>query len=161
MFKKSLIVSIITALFIISCTDMQKQSDTTASDFTLQDMNGRTVKLSEYRGKVVLIDFWATWCPPCRAEIPHIEKIHNAYKDKGLVVLAISIDQGDWDLVKSFLKSYGVTYTVLKGTDDVQMKYGVRTIPLTLILDKNGNIAKQYFGFGDEDDLEKHIKAIL
>jgi len=140
---------------------MQKQSDTTASDFTLQDMNGRTVKLSEYRGKVVLIDFWATWCPPCRAEIPHIEKIHNAYKDKGLVVLAISIDQGDWDLVKSFLKSYGVTYTVLKGTDDVQMKYGVRTIPLTLILDKNGNIAKQYFGFGDEDDLEKHIKAIL
>jgi cytochrome c biogenesis protein CcmG/thiol:disulfide interchange protein DsbE len=161
MFKKVVIVSIMTAIFMVSCTDKRKQSDIVASDFTLQDMNGRTVQLSEYRGKVVLIDFWATWCPPCRAAIPRIEKIHNAYKDKGLVVLAISIDQGDWDFVKSFLKSYGVTYTVLKGTDDVLIKYRVRSIPMTLILDKNGNIAKQYFGFGDEDEFERSIKAIL
>ena len=93
--------------------------------------------------------------------MPAIEKIYKAYKDKGLVVLAISLDNGDWDFVKSFAASYGVTYTILKGTDDIQTKYGVRAIPTTVILDKNGRIAKRYLGFGNEDDFEKDIKAIL
>jgi thiol-disulfide isomerase/thioredoxin len=163
MFKKILATAVIAALFLLGgCTEKSAKSDA-AADFTLQDMNGKNVHLADYRGKVVLIDFWATWCPPCVAAIPSIEKMHKTYKDRGLVVLAISMDNGDWDAVKSFLKFYGVTYTVLKGSDDndIQAKYAVRTIPMTVLLDKDGNISKRFFGFGDEESLEKAIKSVL
>ena len=160
-FRMSFIAPVFLAMLLVGCTDQGARQEHTAADFELQNLSGGKVHLSDYRGKVVLIDFWATWCPPCRAAIPIIEKIHTTYKDKGLVVLAISMDNGEWDLVKSFLKSYGITYTVLKGTSDVQVAYGVRTIPMTLIIDKNGRISKRFFGFNDEDDLEKAVRAVL
>jgi peroxiredoxin len=132
-----------------------------ATDFALQDLNGNTVRLADYRGKVVLLDFWATWCPPCRASIPGIEKIYKTYKDKGLVVLAVSLDDGGWEAVKSFIAENGITYTVLKGTEEVSANYNVRTIPMMLILDKDGRISKRYLGFGNEEDMEKDIRPLL
>lgn len=162
MFKRFFAVAVLMTAILFACTDKTAQSSgAVASDFTLQDLSGRNVKLSDYKGKVVLLDFWATWCPPCRASIPAIEKIHKAYKDKGLVVLAVSLDEGGWDAVKSFITEYGITYTVLKGTEDVAMNYMVRTIPMLLVLDKQGRISKRYLGFGNEEDLENDIKAIL
>lgn len=133
----------------------------TAYDFTLQDLSGNKVKLSDYKGRVVLLEFWATWCPPCRASVPSLEKLHETYKDKGLAVLAVSLDEGGWDTVKSFVQKNGITYVVLKGNDEVIDKYQVRTIPLILILDKEGRISKRYLGYGNEEDLEKDIKAVL
>jgi thiol-disulfide isomerase/thioredoxin len=162
MLKKTLALSAFVLLFFFcGCTEKGGKSDATAADFILQDLNGRNVRLADYRGKVVLIDFWATWCPPCRAAIPSLEKMHTTYKDKGLAVLAISMDNGDWESVKSFLKFYGVTYTVLKGTDDVQVKYAVRTIPMSVLVGRNGNIVKRFFGYGDEKNLEKAVQAEL
>jgi len=161
MSKKLALFLFLVIVSLAGCTRNSGQSQATAADFTLQDMNGKNVKLSNYRGKVVLLDFWATWCPPCRAAIPGIEKLHEAYKEKGLVVLGVSLDEGGWDSVKSFITDYGITYTILKGTDDVAANYQVRTIPMLLILDKNGRISKRYLGFGNEEDLEKEIKAIL
>jgi peroxiredoxin len=161
MFRNILTVSILAMALLFGCTEKSAQSDVVAVDFTLQDMSGKNVKLSDYRGKVVLLEFWATWCPPCRASIPGIEKIHQSYKDKGLVVLAVSMDEGEWSSVQSFMKDYGITYTVLKGTDAVAVQYRVRAIPLLFILDKEGKIAKRYPGFGTEEDLENDIKAIL
>jgi thiol-disulfide isomerase/thioredoxin len=162
MFRKFLAAAaVIAAMSILAgCTERGK-SDARAADFNLQDMAGKDVKLSDYKGKVVLLDFWATWCPPCRASIPGLEKIHKAYKDRGVVVLAVSLDEGGWDDVKTFIKDYGITYMVLKGTDDVAEQYQVRTIPMILVLDKDGRIRKRYLGFGNEEDLEKDIKAVL
>jgi thiol-disulfide isomerase/thioredoxin len=124
-------------------------------------MSGKTVRLSDYKGKVVLLEFWATWCPPCRASVPGLEKLHKAYKDKGLVLLAVSMDEGGWDEVQSYVKESGITYTVLKGTEDVAMKYRVINIPMMLVLNKEGKIAKRYLGMANDEDLENDIKAIL
>ena len=161
MFRTVVLPAVIALALLFGCTDKSEQANASSADFTLQDMNGNKVKLSDYRGRVVLLEFWATWCPPCRASIPGLEKIHKAYKEKGLVVLAVSMDEGEWSSVQSFMKDYGITYTVLKGTDAVAVQYRVRAIPLLFILDKEGKIAKRYPGFGTEEDLENDIKAIL
>jgi len=161
MFRQFLTAVVVAAAIMAGCTDRGGKSDARAADFSLQDLGGKNVKLSDYKGKVVLLDFWATWCPPCRASIPGLEKIHKAYKDRGLVILAVSLDEGGWDEVKSFIADSGITYTVLKGTDDVSEQYQVRSIPMILILDKEGRITKRYLGFGNEEDLEKDINAVL
>ena len=162
MFKRILAVSIIATALLFGCTEKAGHTGgAMAADFTLQDLSGKDVKLSDMKGKVVVLEFWATWCPPCRASIPGIEKIYESYKDKGVVVLAVSMDDGGWDAVQSFVKEYGIKYTVLKGSDDVAQKYQVRSIPMLLVLDKEGKISKRYLGFGSDEDLEKDIKAIL
>ena len=160
---KRILAALILIMSILSgCTNRNvPYGGSTAADFTLQDLNGNKVKLSDYKGKVVLLEFWATWCPPCRASIPGIEKLHETYKNKGLAVLAVSLDEGGWDTVKSFVQKNGITYLVLRGNEEVAEKYQVRTIPLILILDKDGKISKRYLGFGSEEDLEKDIKAVL
>jgi thiol-disulfide isomerase/thioredoxin len=159
MFRKHLVLSALVMALLFSCTARNDISD--ASDFKLQDLNGKIVKLSDYKGKPVLLDFWATWCPPCRASIPGIEKLYKKYSGKGLVVLSISLDEGDWDSVKSFSAEHGITYPVLKGSEDVSSQFQVRTIPMLVIINKEGKIVKRYLGYGDDDELEKDIKTVL
>lgn len=164
MFRKVLVVLVVAAALLIGCTRRDASdaaSSTKASDFTLQDLNGKKVSLSDFKGKPVLLEFWATWCPPCRESIPGIEKLYKSYGTRGLVVLAVSLDQGGWDAVKAFASEQGITYTVLKGDEDVASKYQVRTIPMLLIMDKDGKIVKRYLGVGDDEELEKDIKAVL
>jgi thiol-disulfide isomerase/thioredoxin len=154
----------ISAIFVLllSCTDrVAKSGGSMAPDFTLEELGGKNVTLSDMKGKVVLLEFWATWCPPCRASIPGIERLHEKYKDKGVVVLAVSMDDGGWDAVQSFVKEQGIKYTVLKGNDDVAVKYQVRSIPMLLVVDKEGKITRRYLGFGSDEDVESEIKAIL
>jgi thiol-disulfide isomerase/thioredoxin len=147
---------------LLRAQDVGLAVGTKAPVVAVQDLDGKSVDLGRYVGKQpVLLEFWATWCPPCRASIPGIEKLHETYKNKGLAVLAVSLDEGGWDTVKSFVQKNGITYLVLRGNDEVADKYQVRTIPLILILDKDGKISKRYLGFGNEEDLEKDIKAVL
>jgi thiol-disulfide isomerase/thioredoxin len=161
MFKKVLAVSFMALLFF-GCTNKGEQASADAApDFALQDMNGKTVSLSSFKGKVVIIDFWATWCPPCRAAIPGLERLYRVYNSKGLVVLGISVDQGGWDLVKEFETGLGVTYPVLKGTDEVSVKYLVRTIPMLVITGRDGKVRKRFIGVMNEEDLENEVKALL
>ena len=161
MFTKKPALFLIVFMLLLGCTNRSERAADAAADFKLQDLEGKTVKLSELRGKPVLLDFWATWCPPCREAIPGIEKLHRSYSGKGLVVLGISLDQGGWDSVKEFVTESGITYPVLKGTDDVATKYHVRTIPMLVIVDKEGKIYKRYLGFGDDDQLDKDVKSVL
>jgi peroxiredoxin len=162
MLKRYIIPAIVVMALAAGCTDKGAQPGSLAApDFTLQDMSGKTVKLSDQRGKVVLLEFWATWCPPCRAAVPGLEQLHKAYKDKGLVVLAVSMDQGGWDEVKSFVAEQHITYTVLKATDAVAEQYQVRSIPMTLILNKEGKISRRYLGMGSDEELERDVKAVL
>ena len=111
--------------------------------------------------KVLVLNFWATWCPPCRAEIPTIERLHRQYGSKGLTLLAVSLDEGSWDGVKAFAAEHKISYAVLRGTEDVSAKYMVRLIPSMFLIDKQGNIMKQYMGGGNVEAVEQEIKALL
>lgn len=161
MFRRFLAVCMLSAALSAGCTKNDQDYTNIAADFTLQDLNGKNVTLSDFKGKPVLLDFWATWCPPCRASIPGIEKLHKTFSDKGLVVLGISLDDGGWDAVKAFRAEYGMTYSVLKGNEDVAGKYLVRSIPTMIVVDKQGKVIKRYMGFGNDEELEKDIRNIL
>ncbi|MCX6562526.1 MAG: redoxin domain-containing protein [Candidatus Aminicenantes bacterium] len=139
----------------------------TPVDFALKDLEGNTVRLSDYLGKnVVLIDFWATWCVPCCKELPHFQRFYDAYKDKGLVILAISEDGPETvALIKPYIKRYNYTFPVLLDTDSkVLALYDPSVVlPLTLLIDRSGNTAKVHQGYslGDEVLLEKEILDLL
>ena len=133
-----------------------------APAFDLQDLNGKSVKLSDFKGKVVILDFWATWCPPCRAEIPHFVELQNEYRDKGLVVVGVSLDQGGPGVVSSFVKQQGINYPIVMGDDSVTSKYGdIQAIPTTFVIDSNGNIVGKHEGFTDKGVFVKEISPLL
>jgi len=160
MFRLRVLTAVLVIAALFACTRKSDQPGI-AADFTLQDLNGKSVRLSDFKGKPVLLDFWATWCPPCRAAVPGIEKLHETFSGKGLVVLGISMDEGGWDAVKAFTSENHMTYTVLKGTDDVLSEYQVRTIPLVVLVSKDGKVVKRYLGFGGEDELARDITEVL
>lgn len=157
------LLSVMVLLLAASCTKAEKTAGTgtMAPDFTLLDLEGRKVTLRDLKGKVVLLEFWATWCPPCRVSIPAIEKIYTTYQGKGLAILGISMDSGDWDSVKAFGNEFGISYPILRGDDDVSQKYMVRTIPMFILIDREGNIRHRFLGAGNEEEIEKEIRTML
>lgn len=160
MFRTS-VTAVLLAFFILSgCAD-KGAGKAPATNFSLQDLNGKTVSLADFRGQVVLLYFWATWCPPCRASIPAMERLHKEYGSRGFVLLGISLDQGDWDYVRSFRQEYGITYPILKGNDEISEQYMVRTIPYLVLLDKEGVVRRRISGTGGEDVIVKDLQELL
>ncbi len=133
-------------LFLILCGGRQKEIK--KGGFTLPTIDGDSVRLSDYRGRVVIIDFWATWCPPCRRGIPHLVALYNKYKEQGLIILGISNEEAQ--TLRQFRDENGINYPLLLGTNEIFQQYGVRAIPHTIFLDKKGKIRKTQVGFGDE-----------
>ncbi|MGE0814938.1 MAG: TlpA family protein disulfide reductase [Vicinamibacterales bacterium] len=133
-----------------------------ASDFTLPSLDGKSQSLSAYKGKVVLLNFWATWCGPCKAEIPGFVELQQQYKDD-LVVLGLSVDDTA-DKAKAFAAQYKINYPVLLGLghDDVQDAYGpIYGIPASFLISRDGKVCKRHLGIAPKAQFEREIKALM
>lgn len=132
-------------------------------DFTLKRAtDGKAVSSDEFKGKVRIIDFWATWCPPCRREIPDFIALQKQYGPKGLVVIGIAMDKQGASVVAPFVKENGMTYPVLIADDQVGAAYGnIMSYPTTFLVDRDGNVVKRYIGFTEKATFEKDLKALL
>ncbi len=176
---KNVILLILTAGLVISCGQSkasQKKAPTTsgikAPAFTLADTDGNWVSMDDLEGKVVLLNFWGTWCPPCRREIPDFIKVYDQYKSKGLEIVGVALSSGSPKDIASFMKSMGMNYTVLTDIEknDTQMvtqQYGQATgeridgIPTTFIINRDGYIVKRYLGPQSESTLIHDLKPYL
>ena len=164
--KSSTITLLILVAGLTLVTGADNKASSVAPDFSLTDLNGDPYTLSELRGKVVLVNFWATWCGPCRYEIPDLSRLYDAYQDSGLIVLGISLDDAKTELVKKFAVNYKITYPVLHGPFKDLLKItqiygGVNAIPTTFIIDREGNIVKKYLGPRSEKIFSEDIKPYL
>jgi thiol-disulfide isomerase/thioredoxin len=133
-----------------------------APDFELKDVNGKTMKLSDFKGKVVLLNFWATWCGPCKIEIPWFIEFERTYKDKGFAVIGVALDEEGWEVVKPYIEARKVNYRVVLGTPQVEQLYGgVSSIPMTFILDREGRVASTHLGLVSKSEYVKDIQQLL
>lgn len=132
-------------------------------DFTVKDINGNDVALNTHKGKVVLLDFWATWCPPCRKEIPGFVELYNTYKSKGLVILGVSMDDTPSD-VKKFARNLKMNYPILMGheREDLQKAFApMPGFPTSFVIGRDGKICSRHTGFVAKEQFERRIKALL
>lgn len=131
--------------------------------FSLLDLAGNEVSLSDFAGKVVIIDLWATWCPPCRVEIPFLVSLYEEYSDQGLAVLGIGLDRGGADALAPFAEANNVTYTILVGTEAVGRDYRVSNIPMTLMIGRDGRVASRHVGFDPsmQDEMRARVIELL
>jgi peroxiredoxin len=133
-----------------------------APAFTLPDLDGKPVALASMKGKVVILDFWATWCPPCKEEIPHFVRLQSKYKPQGLEIVGLALDLGGAKEVRPFAEEHDVNYTMLIGNEDVAKAYGnVTMIPTTFVLDRNGKIVQRFIGYTAPEVFEETIRPLL
>lgn len=139
-----------------------QQAGSTAPDFALKDVNGKIVHLSDFKGKVVVLNFWATWCPPCRREIPDFNEMQQKYGAQGVQFLGIALDDEGLSKVKPYLAANPIGYPILLPDANVVKSYGdMSAIPVTYIIDRQGAIRTSYIGARQKPVLEDMIKAAL
>jgi cytochrome c biogenesis protein CcmG/thiol:disulfide interchange protein DsbE len=138
--------------------------------FTLSDASGKAVRLSDYRGKVVLLNFWATDCGGCRLEIPWFVDLDSAYKDKGVALIGVSMDVSyedlknateAWTRVNPFVRTHQMNYSILMGDEQTTKQYDLEALPATYLLDQSGRIAATYVGLINEQNVKTNIDALL
>lgn len=165
--KKSMIFLVVAflaaAYFLPSIRDRiadsqgSQDAKSVATAFALEGLNGGPVRLSDYRGKVVLVNFWASFCPPCREEIPDFERVYRAYKDRGFAIIGIAVD----DVSPSFIKEMGITYPLAVGVQTVAREYGIRGLPVSFLIDGEGRIVKKIVGMYSKRALENDLTSLL
>jgi peroxiredoxin len=132
-----------------------------APDFTLNDTQGHSVTLSGYKGKIVLLDFWATWCGACQFEVPWYSEFSKKYGDKGLAVVGVSMDKNGLTAVKPYMEQKKMDYTVVLGNDYLVPPFGLKTIPVTWLIDRDGKVAVAHVGMVDKESFEGNIQKLL
>lgn len=157
--KKIILIILISLISIsfITAAELEKMPE-----FKLKNLEGETIKSSQFEGKVLVIDFWATWCGPCRKEIPGFIDLYKKYNDKGVEIIGISLDK-DIGALKKYVKKENVQYTILKGIGTgVDKKFGgIRGIPTTFIIDQKGNVVFKHVGSAPKSKFEKEIKKLI
>ena len=161
--KWARIVLVITTVFMAACnkTEQVPQGEK-AYEFSLNDLNGKTYSLTDFKGKVVILDFWDTWCPPCKAEIPDFIDLHNEYKDQGFVMIGAAIGRQGENAVRQFIRDYKIPYLNLMANMETIQGYGsFNSIPTTFVIDRQGYIYKKYTGVVSKETFEEDIKTLL
>jgi peroxiredoxin len=150
------------AILLIAPAVLWGQLSGKAPNFSLKTSDGKSIELKKLEGKVVVVNFWATWCPPCKSEIPGFLEVYKQYKTKGLEIVGISLDETGWKVVKPFIEAYKITYPVVVGDAKLAMAYGgIEGIPASFVIDKKGNIVTQHVGYLDKASLENLVKGLL
>jgi peroxiredoxin len=131
-------------------------------NFTFKDINGKPFSLSDYKGKVVLLDFWATWCPPCRKEIPGFVELYNTYRSRGFVIIGVSMDDSPAD-VKPFAKQLKMNYPIVMGAgrEDLKPAFGDLPLPTAFVIARDGTICAAHDGLTAKEQFEREIAALL
>jgi len=150
-----------------STQNLSKEKSTNSSkmkiapNFSLWSLNGKIISLSDFKGKVIILDFWATWCPPCREEIPHFVNLYERYRDEGFQILGVVLDENK-NVVENFAKNYHINYSLLFPDEKILKAYGpIIYIPTTFVISSDGYIYKKYIGYNPESVFEDDIKKLL
>lgn len=156
-----IIMPVLLIFTMFSCSS-DKEGYRKAEDFTLTNGYGESFTLSEHKGKMVIINFWATWCPPCQREIPDFIELQDKYGKKGLVILGVSVDRDGWDVVDQYIQDKKIQYPVVMYTPEVIRAYdNFQSIPTTFIVDKKGRIVNKVTGYRPKTFWEEEIKKYL
>ena len=159
---KFLVLLLAGMILFAGCSEPVESAAEKAPDFSLQDVSGRTVRLSSYEGKVVILNFFATWCPPCRTEALDFILLTDEYRGKDVAIIGVCIDAADRQAVRDFVNGFYINYPVLFDNGLVSNEYGpVTSIPTTFIIDKKGNIVAKIVGARKKAYFEKVINSLL
>ena len=163
------VIAAVAAIALLATPNQTRAAEATppkatklAPSWELQSVEGKAVSSANYSNQVVVLVFWATWCPPCRAEIPGFIDLQKKYAKQGLAIVSVSVDQASADTVKSFAKKNGINYPVLVSDAKMEAAFGgISSLPTTFIINRAGNIVKQHVGFAEKSELEAEIKPLL
>jgi peroxiredoxin len=170
MFRRSIGILVVAGAMLAGCSSprsvkaaVKAEKDRNhAPDFSVKDASGASFHLSDYKGKVVLLNFWATWCGPCQIEIPWFMDFENTYKDRNFAVLGVSFDDDGWTSVKPFIEKKKLNYRIAIGTEEISTLYGgLDSLPTTFILDRQGRIAATHVGLVSKSDYQNDILKLL
>lgn len=154
--------AVFAALMIVCLSANVVGQKVMAPRLVVKDLNGRTVRLSDYRGKVVLVNFWATWCPPCRVEVPDFVKLQREHGKQGLQIIGITYPPEEKDRVRKFARSHKVNYPMVLGTRETRARFSSdETLPLTVVIDRDGKVSDIISGILLRQEFEEKIKPLL
>jgi thiol-disulfide isomerase/thioredoxin len=161
---KRLLLVLLLAVVIAGCSkgDTGQQLSGGAPEFSLPSVDGSVVRMSDYAGKVIIVDFWATWCPPCLEMIPVLSKLHKNYSDKGLVILGISMDNEGLEMLGTFVHEKMIPYKIVMGDKRISNAFGgVSSIPTLYMVDRDGRLVRKLTGYHSYAQLEEQVKRYL
>lgn len=161
--------ALVLSLFLLQACNRNAEEPAPSGDnlpaaphFSLPNLKGKAVRLSDFRGKVILLNFWATWCPPCREEIPRFIELYNQYRGHGFQMIGVSLDTVGPAVVEEFARKYGINYPILIANEEVVEEYGgVRGIPTTFVIDRQGKVFQKYTGYREKETFERVLRGLL
>ncbi len=160
-FRVSLLL-VFAAAACLPAVAAEEKSLPAAPAWQLLDLDGKTIKDADFKGKIVVLNFWATWCVPCREEIPSLIELHQQYGDDGVIIVGASVDRGGVDLVKRFVQRFKINYPIVIADEKMMRDFGnVEAVPTTFLIDRNGRVAGKHVGFAEKETLEREIKSLL